>query len=57
VHSVPARAAYEDIIGTLKKNYKVHQLAVAYRVQLKATIKLSGKSLHEFAAAINQLAH
>jgi hypothetical protein len=56
LHSVLARAAYEDIIRALKGCYTDHQLAVGYWVQLKARIQLGSKSLQEFAAATEQLA-
>jgi hypothetical protein len=38
-------ATHKDIIGALKGRYGDHQLAAAYRVQLKATIQLIGESL------------
>lgn len=46
-----------NIIGALKGYYGNHQLVVAYWSQLKASIQLSGKSLQEFAATSEQMAH
>jgi hypothetical protein len=44
LHSVPATATCEeDIVGNLKGHYGNHQLAVAYRAQLKARIWLNVK--------------
>jgi hypothetical protein len=40
-YSVPAGAAYEEIVGVLKGRYGDHQLAAAYRAHLKAKIRLS----------------
>jgi hypothetical protein len=52
LHSVPARAAYEDIVRAVDSHYGDHQLAVAYWSQLIAKIQLNSESLQEFAAAI-----
>jgi hypothetical protein len=57
LHSAPAGATYEDTIGALKGRYGDHQLAAAYREELKARTQLIGESLQEFAAAVEQLAH
>jgi hypothetical protein len=43
LHSVPVGATYEDIVGALKGRYGDHQLAAAYRVQLRARIQLISK--------------
>jgi hypothetical protein len=56
-YSVPAGAAYEDIVAALKGSYGDQQLAAAYGAQLKAKVQLIGKTLQEFAAAVEQLAH
>jgi hypothetical protein len=47
LHSVPPRATYVDIVGAVKGRYGDHQLAAAYRPQLKARTQLSGESLQE----------
>jgi hypothetical protein len=39
LHSVPAEASYEDIVGTLRDRFGDHQLAAAYRSQLKARVQ------------------
>jgi hypothetical protein len=57
LHSVPAEASYEDIVGALQDRFGDHQLAAAYRSQLKARVQKSGETLQEFAAAVEQLAH
>jgi hypothetical protein len=49
--------ATHEYIVALKGHYGDHQLAAAYRVQLKATMQLNGNSLQELAAAVEQLAH
>jgi hypothetical protein len=43
LHSVPAGAIYEDIVGALKGRYKDHQQLAAYRYQLKARAQLKGE--------------
>jgi hypothetical protein len=55
--SIPPGTTYEDIVGALKGRYGDHQLATAYREQLKARTQLIGESQQEFAAVIEQLAH
>jgi len=50
-------ATYEDIVESLRDRFGDHQLAVAYRSQLKARVQATGETLREFAAAIQQLAH
>jgi hypothetical protein len=57
LHSVPAEASYEDIVGALQGRFGDHQLAAAYRSQLKARVQTSGVTLQEFDAAVEQLAH
>jgi hypothetical protein len=57
VHSVPPGATNEDIVGALIGRYGDHKLAAAYRAQMKARTQLIGKSLQEFAAAVELLAH
>jgi hypothetical protein len=56
-HSLPAEASYEDILGAWQDRFGDHQLAVAYRSQLKARVQMSGETLQEFAEAVEQLAH
>jgi hypothetical protein len=56
LHSVPAEASYEDIVGALRDRFGDHQLA-AYRSHLKARMQTGGETLQEFAAAVEQLAH
>jgi len=57
LHTVPAEAKYEDIVGALQDRFGDHQLAAAYRSQLKARVQASSETLQEFAAAVEQLAH
>jgi len=57
LHTVPAEATYEDIVESLWGRFGDHQLAAAYRSHLKARVQASGKTLQEFAAAVEQLAH
>jgi hypothetical protein len=57
LHSVPAVTSYEDIVGALRDRFGDHQLAAAYRSQLKARVQTGGETLQEFAAAVEQLAH
>jgi polyhydroxyalkanoate synthesis regulator phasin len=57
LHSVPAEASYEDIVGALRGRFGIHQLAAAYRSHLKARVQTCGETLQEFPAAVEQLAH
>jgi hypothetical protein len=57
LHSVPAEASYEDIVGALRDLFGDHQLAAAYRSHLKVRVQTCGETLQEFAAAVEQLAH
>jgi hypothetical protein len=57
LHSVPAEASYEDIVGALRERFGDHQLAAAYRSHLKARVQTGVETLQEFAAAVEQLAH
>jgi hypothetical protein len=57
VWTVPAKATYQDVIGALRDRFGDHQLAAAYRSQLKARVQISGETLQEFVAAAEQLAH
>jgi hypothetical protein len=57
LHSVPAGAPYEDIVGALQDRFGDHQLTAAYRSQLKTRVQTGGETLQEFAAAVEQLAH
>lgn len=43
LQSVPAEAAYEDV-RTLEDHYRHHQLAAAYRSDLKARTQLNDES-------------
>ena len=56
LHTVPAEATYEDIVGELRDRFG-DQLAAAYRSQLMARALASGETLQEFAAAVEQLPH
>jgi hypothetical protein len=56
-HSIPTEARYEDNVEVLEDHYGVYQLPAAYCSHLKAMTQLSGESLQEFAATIEQLAH
>jgi hypothetical protein len=57
LHSVPEEATYEDIVGALQDRFGDHQLAAAYRSQLKTRVQTGGETLQEFAASVEQLAH
>jgi len=57
LHTMPAEATYEDIVQSLWDHFGDHNLAAAYRSQLKARVQASGETLQEFAAAVEQLAH
>jgi hypothetical protein len=57
LHSIPAGASYEDIVGALRNRFGDHQLAAAYRSHLKARVQTGGETLQEFSAAVEQLAH
>jgi hypothetical protein len=52
LHSVPVEASYEDIVGALQDRFGDHQLAAAYRSQLKARVQTGGETLQEFATAV-----
>jgi hypothetical protein len=45
LHSVPAEAPYEDIVGALRDRFGDHQLAAAYRSHLKARVQTGGETL------------
>jgi hypothetical protein len=45
LHSVPAEASYEDIVGALQDRFGDHQLAAAYRSHLKARVQTGGETL------------
>jgi hypothetical protein len=57
LHTVSAKAAYEDTVRALKGCHDHHKLAMAYCSQLKARIQLNGMPLQKFAMAVEQLAH
>jgi len=57
LHTVPADATYEAIVGALQVRFVHHQLAAAYRSQLKTRMQASEETLQDFAAAVEQLAH
>jgi len=57
LHTVPADAPYEAIVGALRDRFGDHQLAAAYRSQLKTRMQANEETLQEFAAAVEQLAH
>jgi hypothetical protein len=56
LHTVPAEATY-DIVESLRGRFCDHRLSPASRLQLKARVQASGGTLHDFAAAVEQLAH
>jgi hypothetical protein len=56
LHTEPAEAKYEDIVGALQDRFGGHQLAAAYWSLLKARVQASSETLQEFAAAVEQLA-
>ena len=45
LHTVPTEATYEDIVESLRDHFGDHQLAAAYRSQLKARVQTSGETL------------
>jgi len=57
LHTMPAEATYEAIVGALRDCFVDHQLAAAYQSQLKARTQVSEEMLQELAAAMEQLAH
>ena len=57
LHIAPAEATFEDIVQSLRDRFVDYQLATAYRSQLQARVQASGKTLQEFAATVEQLAH
>lgn len=57
LHTVPTEARYDDIVGALRDRFGNHQVAAAYRSQLNTRVQISGETLQEFAAALEQLAH
>ena len=56
-HSVPEDGKATEIMAALEGRYGDHQLAAAFRTQLKTRVQQSGESLQEFAMAVEQLAH
>jgi hypothetical protein len=56
LHTVPAAATCEAIVGALRDRIGDHQLKAAYRSQLK-TMTQGNETLQEFQAAVEQLAH
>ncbi|XP_069698171.1 uncharacterized protein [Periplaneta americana] len=57
LHSVPEDGTAAEIMAALEGRYGDHQLAAAFRTQLKTRAQQSGESLQEFAMAVEQLAH
>jgi phosphohistidine phosphatase SixA len=57
LHSVAARATYEDTAEATKQCYGDHKLVEVYWSQLKARTQLTCESLQEFAEAVEHLAH
>jgi hypothetical protein len=57
LHTMPAEATYEAIVGALLDRFGDHQLTAAYRSQLKARTQANDETLQEFAGAVEQLAH
>ncbi|XP_069682596.1 fibronectin-binding protein PlpA-like [Periplaneta americana] len=57
LHSVPEDGTAAEIMAALEGRYGDHQLAAAFRTQLKTRVQQSGESLQEFAMAVEQLAH
>ncbi|KAJ4428949.1 hypothetical protein ANN_25945 [Periplaneta americana] len=57
LHSVPEDGTSAEIMTALEGRYGDHQLAAAFRTQLKTRVQQSGESLQEFAMAVEQLAH
>jgi hypothetical protein len=57
LHYVPAGVTYEDFVRALKGCCRDHQLVADYWPQLKARTQMSGESLQQFAAAVDQVAH
>jgi hypothetical protein len=52
LHTVPGEATYKAIVGALPDRFGNHQVAAAYRSQLKARTQASDETLQEFAAAV-----
>jgi len=57
LHIMLAKVTYVDIVESLRDRFGDHQPATTYRSQLKARVQVSGETLQEFAAAVEQLAH
>ncbi|XP_069683895.1 adventurous-gliding motility protein Z-like [Periplaneta americana] len=57
LHSVPEDGTAAEIMAALEGRCGDHQLAAAFRTQLKTRVQQSGESLQEFAMAVEQLAH
>ncbi|KAJ4438192.1 hypothetical protein ANN_14131 [Periplaneta americana] len=56
LHSVPEDGTATEIMAVFEGRYGDHQLEAAFRTQLKKRVQQSGKSLQEFAMAV-ELAH
>ena len=52
LHAVPSEATLEDMVGAFRDRFGEHQLAAAYRLQLKSRVHKSGETLQDFAAAV-----
>ena len=57
LHTVKTGATYDGIVGALRDRFGDHQPAAAYRSQLITRVQMSGETLQEFGAALEQLAH
>ena len=57
LHTMPTEAMYEDIVRALRDRFGDHQQAAAYWLQFKARVKMSGETLQEFTATVQELAH
>jgi len=57
LHTMLTEATYKDIVRALRDCFGDHQQAVAYWLQLKGRVQMSGETLQEFTATVEELAH
>jgi hypothetical protein len=55
LHNVPADEPYEDTVRALEGRYRHYQLVAIYLFKPKAWTQLRGKTVQDFAAAVEQL--
>jgi PleD family two-component response regulator len=56
-HSVPTEERYKEVTVVLDNHQGEHHLAVEFHAQLRRKVQHAGKSLLQFSAAIDHLAH